>query len=52
MFSIGQLMSLGLAIGLVTSIFILPQVLALVHPKAPPEEPLPFEKEDGKAGRN
>jgi uncharacterized protein len=46
MFSIGQLMSLGLAIGLVTSIFILPQILALFHPEAPKEEPLPFEKED------
>ena len=41
MFSIGQLMSLGLAIGLVTSIFILPQILALFHPTAPKEEPLP-----------
>ena len=46
MFSIGQLMSLGLAIGLVTSIFILPQILALCHPDAPREEPLPFERED------
>ncbi len=46
MYSIGQLMSLGLAIGLVTSIFILPQILALFHPTAPKEEPLPFEKED------
>jgi hopanoid biosynthesis associated RND transporter like protein HpnN len=46
MFSIGQLMSLGLAIGLVTSIFILPQILALFHPTAPREEPLPFEKDD------
>jgi hopanoid biosynthesis associated RND transporter like protein HpnN len=45
MFSIGQLMSLGLAIGLVTSIFILPQILALFHPTAPKEEPLPFEKD-------
>jgi hopanoid biosynthesis associated RND transporter like protein HpnN len=45
MFSIGQLMSLGLAIGLVTSIFILPQILALFHPTAPKEEPLPFEEE-------
>ena len=45
MFSIGQLMSLGLAIGLVTSIFILPQILALTHPTAPKEEPLDFEKE-------
>jgi hopanoid biosynthesis associated RND transporter like protein HpnN len=46
MYSIGQLMSLGLAIGLVTAIFILPQILALYHPIAPKEEPLPFEKED------
>jgi predicted RND superfamily exporter protein len=46
MFSIGQLMSLGLAIGLMTSIFILPQILALFHPKAPKEEPLDFERED------
>jgi hopanoid biosynthesis associated RND transporter like protein HpnN len=45
MFSIGQLMSLGLAIGLVTSIFILPQILALFHPTTPKEEPLPFEKD-------
>ena len=45
MFSIGQLMSLGLAIGLVTSIFILPQILAVTHPTAPKEEPLDFEKE-------
>jgi hopanoid biosynthesis associated RND transporter like protein HpnN len=45
MFSIGQLMSLGLAIGLVTSIFILPQILALFHPTAPKEEPLPFEEQ-------
>jgi hypothetical protein len=48
MFSIGELMSLGLAIGLVTSIFILPQILALFHPTAPREEPLPFEKDDKK----
>jgi hopanoid biosynthesis associated RND transporter like protein HpnN len=39
MFSIGELMSLGLAIGLVTSIFILPQILALFHPQTPEEEP-------------
>jgi hopanoid biosynthesis associated RND transporter like protein HpnN len=45
MFSIGQLMSLGLAIGLVTAIFILPQILALFHPEPPKEEPLPFEKD-------
>jgi predicted RND superfamily exporter protein len=48
MFSIGELMSMGLAIGLVTSIFILPQILALFHPQAPKEEPLPFEEEDEK----
>ena len=48
MYSIGVLMSLGLAIGLVTSIFILPQLLAAVHPKAPREEPLPFERDDAK----
>ena len=30
MYSIGQLMSLGIAIGLVTSIFILPQILSLL----------------------
>jgi hypothetical protein len=42
MFSIGQLMSLGIAIGLVTAIFILPQILALLKPRAPeagPSEP-------------
>ncbi len=48
MFSIGELMSLGLAIGLVTAIFFLPQVLALFHPTAPKEEPLPFERDDPK----
>ncbi len=32
---IGQLMSLGIAIGLVTAIFILPQILALLKPTAP-----------------
>ena len=32
MWDIGQLMSLGIAIGLVTSIFILPQILALLKP--------------------
>jgi hopanoid biosynthesis associated RND transporter like protein HpnN len=48
MFSIGELMSLGLAIGLVTAIFFLPQVLALFHPAAPKEEPLPFERDDPK----
>ena len=35
MFSIGLLMSLGIAIGLVTAIFILPQVLALLKPRTP-----------------
>ncbi|MCE0483130.1 MAG: MMPL family transporter [Methylacidiphilales bacterium] len=38
MYSIGQLMSLGIAIGLVTAIFILPQILALLKP-GPPEGP-------------
>ncbi|HUB65931.1 MAG TPA: MMPL family transporter, partial [Candidatus Methylacidiphilales bacterium] len=33
MFDIGQLMSLGIAIGLVTAIFILPQILALLKPE-------------------
>jgi uncharacterized protein len=35
MWDIGELMSLGIAIGLVTSIFILPQILALLKPTAP-----------------
>lgn len=35
MHSIGVLMSLGLAIGLVTAILILPQILALLQPKEP-----------------
>jgi predicted RND superfamily exporter protein len=35
MFSIGLLMSLGIAIGLVTAIFILPQILVLLKPPAP-----------------
>jgi hypothetical protein len=39
MFSIGQLMSLGLAIGLVTAIFILPQILVLLKPGVPDESP-------------
>jgi hypothetical protein len=39
MFSIGQLMSLGLAIGLVTAIFILPQILVLLKPRVPEESP-------------
>jgi predicted RND superfamily exporter protein len=38
MWDIGQLMSLGIAIGLVTAIFILPQILALLKPSAPKEE--------------
>jgi hopanoid biosynthesis associated RND transporter like protein HpnN len=42
MFDIGQLMSLGIAIGLVTAIFILPQILVLLKPHAPePESPPP-----------
>jgi hopanoid biosynthesis associated RND transporter like protein HpnN len=39
MFDIGQLMSLGIAIGLVTAIFILPQILALLNPDVPKDEP-------------
>jgi hopanoid biosynthesis associated RND transporter like protein HpnN len=35
MYSIGQLMSLGIAIGLVTAIFILPQILVLLNPRTP-----------------
>jgi hopanoid biosynthesis associated RND transporter like protein HpnN len=35
MWDIGQLMSLGIAIGLVTAIFILPQILALLKPVTP-----------------
>ena len=38
MFDIGQLMSLGIAIGLVTAIFILPQILALLKPEKPLDE--------------
>jgi len=38
MFSIGQLMSLGIAIGLVTAIFILPQILALLQPSTPVDD--------------
>jgi len=41
MFDIGQLMSLGIAIGLVTAIFILPQILVLLQPREPAEDPLP-----------
>ncbi len=43
MWDIGQLMSLGIAIGLVTAIFILPQILALLKPEkteAPAEKSL------------
>jgi predicted RND superfamily exporter protein len=35
MYDIGQLMSLGIAIGLVCAIFILPQILSLLKPHAP-----------------
>jgi hypothetical protein len=38
MWDIGQLMSLGIAIGLVTAIFILPQILALLKPGKPEGE--------------
>lgn len=38
MYDIGQLMTLGIAIGLVTAIFILPQILVLLKP-TPPENP-------------
>jgi hopanoid biosynthesis associated RND transporter like protein HpnN len=41
MFSLGQLMSLGIAIGLVTAIFFLPQLLALLHPEVPHDETQP-----------
>ena len=36
MFDIGQLMSIGIAIGLVTAIFVLPQILALIKPSTKP----------------
>jgi hopanoid biosynthesis associated RND transporter like protein HpnN len=39
MFDIGQLMSLGIAIGLVTAIFILPQILVLLKPREPADDP-------------
>jgi multidrug efflux pump subunit AcrB len=39
MYDIGQLMSLGIAIGLVCAIFILPQILSLLKPHAPLAEP-------------
>ena len=35
MYSIGVLMSLGIAIGLVTAIFFLPQILVLLKPREP-----------------
>ena len=35
MWDIGELMSLGIAIGLVTAIFILPQILAILKPEKP-----------------
>jgi hypothetical protein len=38
MYTLGQLMSLGIAIGLVTAIFFLPQLLALLHPKVPHDD--------------
>jgi len=38
MFSLGELMSMGIAIGLVTAIFFLPQILALLHPKVPHDD--------------
>jgi len=41
MFDIGQLMSLGIAIALVTAIFMLPQILVLLKPRAPEREPSP-----------
>jgi predicted RND superfamily exporter protein len=41
MYSIGQLMSLGIAIGLVTAIFFLPQLLALLHPTVPHDNKTP-----------
>ena len=37
MWDIGQLMSLGIAIGLVTAIFMLPQILSLLQPPDPEE---------------
>jgi len=36
MWDIGQLMSIGIAIGLVTAIFVLPQILALLKPSTKP----------------
>ena len=39
MWDIGELMSLGIAIGLVTAIFILPQILAIISPEKPEELP-------------
>jgi hopanoid biosynthesis associated RND transporter like protein HpnN len=44
MFSLGELMSLGIAIGLVTAIFFLPQILALFHPEVPKDVNEPLNK--------
>jgi hopanoid biosynthesis associated RND transporter like protein HpnN len=44
MYSIGQLMSLGIAIGLVTAIFFLPQILVLLKPRVPEDESGPENK--------
>ena len=41
MYSIGQLMSLGIAIGLVTAIFFLPQILVLLKPRVPENSSTP-----------
>ena len=38
MWDIGELMSLGIAIGLVTAIFMLPQILVLLKPRSPEGE--------------
>ena len=44
MYSLGQLMSLGIAIGLVTAIFFLPQLLTLIHPTVPKDAAGPEKK--------
>ena len=44
MYDIGLLMSLGLAIGLVTAIFVLPQILVLLKPRPPEDETNPSNK--------
>ncbi len=44
MYSIGQLMSLGIAIGLVTAIFFLPQILVLLKPRVPEDAASPAKK--------